>query len=226
MPQICEHTFPGYDGRRSAVAIEGKGLTWHQPEWEGIVFCLMDQPEPPHGLCRSGYARLTYDLGCLHSKDVEGVELSKEAAEDVCWSIRQPHRIFPLWEHHRRLSNYLQCYDSDGEFGNHGQSLQDFSIPQSEESANNRNCGQFYLNMELAVDYIGTVVSKGLNLALYPSGRHGKLDVNNPEQNILHQARKSGNRLLWLRDLHKRNPVPAANESAVAEQLWHSSLLV
>lgn len=62
--------------------------------------------------------------------------------------------------------------------------------------------------MELAVDHIEAVVSQGLNLALYPSGRQGKLDIINPEQNILDQAQKRGKRLLWFPDLHKRKPVP------------------
>lgn len=162
IPTHLNYGGPHNRGDGAVLIGECMSLNRHQQRWDKILFYMMDQPDPPTHLSRERYGLLTRGLGHLHGKDIDGKGLSKQSAEDAIWAMQQPVPTYPLWTYHNKLTNHLLKYDSGVEYDNGRQSLRDFFIDQSKESADSRNSGQFYINMKLAIDYIEMVVSQGL----------------------------------------------------------------
>lgn len=174
-------------------------LASHQPVWDQIYFHLMHQTiAVPWGLRRTLCGRLMYGLGRLHGREVGCWNLHKKPAEDICWAIRQPRHTIPLWHLHQELSQYLENYDPSDRFNRRQWTLKEFFIAQSIESANSRDSDRFYQNMEVAVDYIQTIVDQGLatNLRIF---RREDQDVKNPAQKIVDRVRDEGQKLLNAR---------------------------
>jgi hypothetical protein len=208
-----------YDGDGEFFDEICAGLARHQPVWDQVAFEVSDySASERYSVNLEACERLIYGLGRLHAKEV--LATCNEGAEsDLKWAIEQPGHTIPLKVLQAEMVKYLYVYDPDGyQRWNQGRTavsvgietgLKAFLKREGLEAVTNQDEEMFYLVLEMAIEYIRTVLDGGLVDANYTLGR---------QQDVRESAAKHAEWLLSAKERkwkgRYRIPDPARVDSA------------